>query len=105
MTHIDRRAMTNGKAARRLPDGVEPPPMTWAQWMHPKARHLPVTRGELLAYGDQLGKAIEIQRRANRWHRRVGRWLRAWGRYLVAPQRAAQPAPVEASATAGEAQS
>ena len=85
MTHIDRRAMTNGKPKR----AAGPPsanPMTWAQWMHPDHRHRPVTRGEVMAYCEEFGQALRWQMRHNRLHRRVWRQAVAWWRYLTTPK-------------------
>lgn len=90
MTHIDRRAMTNGKRAR-VQAQEKPATVTLQQWMAPEHNHRPVTRGELKAYGDELGAAIEWRRYHNAWHRRVGRWARSWWAFLVTP-RAKAPA-------------
>lgn len=85
MTHIDRRAMTNGKTARVRPTSA-PAAMTWGQWLAEEHNHRPVTRGELKAFGDELGAAIEWRRRHNAWHRRVARWGKAWWVFLVTPR-------------------
>jgi len=88
MTHIDRRAITNGKPKRAAGGPPSANPMTWAQWMHPDHRHRPVTRGEVMAYCEEFGKALRWQERQNRLHRRVWRWMGETWRYLVTPRAA-----------------
>lgn len=85
MTHIDRRASTNGKA--RTPKA--PPtanPVTWGQWMAPDHRHRPVTRGELMAYTEEALRAMRWQDRQNALLRRLWRHARAWWAYLTTPK-------------------
>lgn len=97
MTHIDRRAITNGKAPRR-PEGVEVPrrePVTWGEYWSPENEKRAATRGEMRDFGEHLGQVIEQRvrareavRDANRMHRRVWRYLVLWWEYLVTPRAA-----------------